>query len=76
METKETIRDFYNRIQGYIYTDTATGAQTARDFYNRILGYWDPKLNVTRDFYNRIIAKGNVLAALIYQEDAKQKNGK
>ena len=68
---KETIRDFYNRIIGYVETDN-NGNKTARDFYNRILGYYDKKLNVTRDFYNRIVAKGDSVVGLIYAEEAKK----
>ena len=49
---KETkiIRDFYNRIQGYIITDTKTGNKEARDFYQRILGYYIKDLDQTRNF--------------------------
>jgi len=68
---KETIKDFSNRIIGYIETD-AKGNKTARDFYNRILGYYDAKQNVTRDFYNRIVARGDAVAGLIYEEEAKK----
>ena len=69
---KEIIRDFYNRIIGYIETDSR-GNKTVRDFYNRILGYYDAGQNVTRDFYNRIIAKGDSAVGLIYAEEAKKK---
>ena len=69
---KETIRDFYNRIIGYVETDNL-GNKTIRDFYNRILGYYDAKQNVTRDFYNRIVAKGDSSVGLIYAEGAKNK---
>ena len=67
---KEAIRDFTNRIIGYVETDE-NGNKTARDFYNRILGYYDAKLNVTRDFYNRIVARGDAVVGLIYEEEAK-----
>ena len=60
----QTIRDFYNRILGYIETDDK-GNKVARDFYRRILGRYDVKQDVTRDFYNRIIAKGDTTASLI-----------
>ena len=60
----QTIRDFYNRILGYIETDDK-GNKVARDFYRRILGRYDAKQDVTRDFYNRIIAKGDTTASLI-----------
>lgn len=64
MKKVQTIRDFYNRVLGYIETD-AHGNKTARDFYKRILGTYDARLDVTRDFYNRIIGKGDLTAALI-----------
>ena len=64
MRKIQTIRDFYNRIIGYIETDDK-GNKVARDFYRRILGRYDSKQDVTRDFYNRIIAKGDITASLI-----------
>lgn len=60
----QTIRDFYNRILGYIETDK-DGNKTVRDFYHKILGRYDKKHDVTRDFYNRIIGKGDLSAMLI-----------
>lgn len=60
----QTIRDFYNRIIGYIETDK-DGNKTVRDFYRKILGRYDKKHDVTRDFYNRIIGKGDLSAMLI-----------
>ena len=73
MKTVETIRDFYQRIIGYVETDTETGDKTVRDFYRRILGYYDKKWNVTRDFYKRIVAKGDAAVGLIYAEAEKNK---
>ena len=72
MIQKETLKDFYNRIIGYIETDSVTGDKVGRDFYNRIVGRYDKKLNVTRDFYNRIISQGDTLASLIMQSEAKR----
>lgn len=72
MIQKETLKDFYNRIIGYIETDSVTGDKVGRDFYNRIVGRYDKKLNVTRDFYNRIISQGDTLASLIIQSEAKR----
>ena len=60
----QTIRDFYNKIIGYIETDK-DGNKTVRDFYRRILGRYDKKHDVTRDFYNRIIGKGDLSAMLL-----------
>lgn len=72
MIQKETLKDFYNRVIGYIETDSVTGDKVGRDFYNRIVGRYDKKLNVTRDFYNRIISQGDTLASLIIQSEAKR----
>lgn len=72
MINKETIRDFYNRIIGYVETDDQ-GNKTIRDFYNRILGYYDAKQKITRDFYNRKVADGDIAVGLIYAEEAKKK---
>lgn len=64
MRKIQTIRDFYNRIIGYIETDDK-GNKIAKDFYRRVVGKYDAKQDVTRDFYNRIIAKGDLTASLI-----------
>lgn len=64
MRKIQTIRDFYNRILGYIEIDD-NGNKVAKDFYRRIVGKYDAKQDVTRDFYNRIIAKGDITASLI-----------
>lgn len=64
MKRIQTVRDFYNRILGYIEVDDK-GNKIAKDFYRRILGKYDAKQDVTRDFYNRIIAKGDITASLI-----------
>lgn len=72
---KETIRNFYNEIIGYIEIDNQ-GNKTARDFYNKILGRYDAKQNVTRDFYNRIIARGDALVGLIYAEESKREEAR
>lgn len=71
MNDRLTIRDFYNRILGYIDTDKRTKVKTARDFYNHILGTYDPKSNITRDFYGKIIGSGDLTSMLIYEEDKK-----
>lgn len=67
MKTTETIRDFYNKIIGYIETDER-GNQVVKDFYRRILGRYDKASNTTRDFYGKIIAKGNQVSSLIYRK--------
>jgi len=72
---RKPVRDFYQRIIGWVDTDTVTGDQIGRDFYQRIVGYYDAKLNVTRDFYKRVVNHGNMLAALIQQANAEQTKG-
>lgn len=64
MRKIQTIRDFYNRIIGYIETDDK-GNKIVKDFYRRVVGKYDAKQDVTRDFYNRIIAKGDITTSLI-----------
>lgn len=61
---KETIRDFYGKIIGYIETDSK-GNKIVKDFYGRIQGYYDKGNNVTRDFYKRIVARGDQAAGLL-----------
>lgn len=60
----QTIRDFYNRIIGYIEIDK-NGNKTVRNFYKKILGRYDKKHDVTRDFYNRIIGRGDLSSSLL-----------
>ena len=69
---REPIKDFYNRIIGYIDTKP-NGDQTGYDFYKRIVGYYDKRANVTRDFYKRIVGRGNMLAGLIIQAEVANK---
>lgn len=61
---KIAIRDFYNRIIGYIETDSK-GNKTVRDWRNVIQGYYYKSDDTTRDFYRRIIAKGDQTGMLI-----------
>lgn len=63
---KETLKDYYGRIIGYIETKP-NGDQTGYDFYHRIVGYYQKKQNVTTDFYRRIVGRGNILSGLIAQ---------
>ena len=60
----QTIRDFYNRVIGYIETDR-DGNKIVRNFYKKILGRYDKKHDVTRDFYNRIVGKGDLSTMLL-----------
>lgn len=63
---RETLKDYYGRIIGYIDTKP-NGDQTGYDFYQRIVGYYQKQQNVTTDFYRRIVSRGNTLSGLIYQ---------
>ena len=67
---KQPIKDFYNRIIGYI-EEKPNGDKVAYDFYHRILGYYIKDRNVTQDFYRRIVARGDALNGLILAENAK-----
>ena len=67
---QEPLRDFYNRVIGWIETKP-NGDKIGYDFYKRIVGYYEKQNNVTRDFYKRIIAKGDVLASLIWNANTK-----
>jgi hypothetical protein len=70
---KQTIKDFYGRIIGYINVDDKTGDKTASDFYGRILGYYKKNLNSTVDFYGRTVARGDTVVGLIYDKEEKGK---
>ena len=65
---RDTIRDFYGKILGFVETDK-NGDQQVRDFYGKILGFYDKRLDVTRDFYGKILTKGNTVIGLIYQNN-------
>jgi hypothetical protein len=71
--TKQTIKDFYGRIIGYIETDEKTGNKTALDFYGKILGFYKKNTNVTTDFYGRIVTRGDAAVGLIYDKEEKSK---
>ena len=60
---KETIKDYYGRILGYIEEDGQR--LVAKDYYGKILGYYYKNENKTKDFYGKILYYGNALSALI-----------
>lgn len=70
---REAIKDLYRVIIGWIETDSSTGDQVAKDFNGIILGRYNAKLDVTTDFYGRILYRGNMVASLIYENNAKKK---
>lgn len=62
--TKVPVKDFYNRIIGFIETDDR-GNKTVKDFYNRVLGWYEQDTDVTKDFYHRIIQHGDMTSMLL-----------
>ena len=65
MNKRVEIRDFHNKILGFVDTDSITGKKTIRDFSLKILGTYDPKRDETRDFYQRIVGKGDLTLMLL-----------
>ena len=63
--TRQTIRDRNQALLGTIET-AYDGRQKATDRNNRLLGWYDPCRDVTTDPNLRVLARGNVLAGLIY----------
>ena len=51
---RETIKDFYGKILGYI--DDEGSRKVAKNFYGKILGYYYIKDDVTKDFYGKILS--------------------
>ncbi len=71
MIKRDTIRDFYKRILGFVDTDSVTGVKTVRTFGMKIVGTYDPKENITRDFHRRIIGTGDLTMMLLNEENSK-----
>ena len=65
---QKTIKDRYQRTLGYIVSEFR-GRQRGLDSHRRTLGYYDADRDVTMDAGQRIIARGNVLASLIFNAD-------
>lgn len=63
MIKSQAIRDYYNRVIGYIDTDDQ-GNKIIRDYYHKMIGRYDKKQDVTRDLYNRIVGKGDLSTML------------
>ncbi len=68
MANEITIKDFYGRVLGYIKEDSS-GNKVATNFYFKILGRYNKADDTTRDFYGRIIARGDILASLIRENN-------
>ncbi len=64
---RETIKDFYGKILGYI--DDEGSRKVAKNFYGKILGYYYIKDDVTKDFYGKILSHGNILSSLIRENN-------
>ncbi len=64
MAQRETMKDFYGRILGYLDHE-GNGDITVRDFYGKILGRYERSSDTTKDFYGRILYRGNMAAALL-----------
>lgn len=62
---EERIRDRNQRTMGYIVSEFR-GRQRGLNSHRRTLGYYDADRDVTMDAGQRIIARGNVLASLIF----------
>ncbi len=65
---RETIKDFYGKILGYI-DDDINNRKVAKNFYGKILGYYYAKEDVTKDFYGKIVSHGNILSSLIREDN-------
>lgn len=68
---REPIKDYYNRIIGYIETKP-NGDKIGYDFYLRIVGYYEKNSNLTKDFYRRIVGRGDMLSSLITSNSANR----
>ena len=62
---KESVKDHYGRIIGFIETDSV-GNKIAKDFYGRIVGKYDKNTNLTKDFYGRVVGKGDQCVGTIW----------
>lgn len=68
---REPIKDYYNRIIGYIETKP-NGDKIGYDFYLRIVGYYEKNSNLTKDFYRRVVGRGDMLSSLITSDSANR----
>jgi hypothetical protein len=68
---RELVRDRAGRLLGWYESNGVSGRIDARDASGRWLGYYDKKLDETRDAGGRLLAKGNVVASLIFRPQAR-----
>ncbi len=64
--SEETIKDVTGQTQGFVRNDS-NGRGQAFGVQRELLGSYDPIADVTKDVQGRMIAKGNVLAGLIWR---------
>ncbi|AWM86800.1 hypothetical protein [Microvirga sp. 17 mud 1-3] len=64
---RENIRDRHGKLMGWFEDNGVSGRIDARDASGRWLGYYDKRLDETRDASGRLLAKGNLLASLIFR---------
>jgi hypothetical protein len=63
--TRQTIRDRNQVLIGTVET-VPDGRQKATDRVDRMVGWYDPRRDGTTDSTQRVVARGNVLAGLLY----------
>lgn len=63
--SEETIRDVRGQTLGFIRND-ASGRGQVFGVQRDLLGTYDPVHDITKDQQGRMIAKGNVLAGLVW----------
>ena len=73
MTHTDIVKDYYNRIIGYVEIDSVTGNKIGRDFYRRVVGYYNKNLNITQDFYKRTVGRGDLLTSLIVQAEERNR---
>ena len=62
----ETIKDASGRTLGFV-RNTEQGGQQVYNVDRQTLGFYDARNNITKDVNGRMIAKGNVVAGLIFK---------
>jgi len=64
MNKRETIKDFYGKIIGFVETDNQ-GNKRVTDRYGRYCGTYYKRLNQTKNRYGRIVAIGDNIGLLL-----------
>jgi hypothetical protein len=63
---EETIKDVMGQTLGFVRND-GSGRGQAFGVQRNLLGSYDPVHDITKDQQGRMIAKGNVLAGLVWR---------